>query len=195
MAKRSIRHVASRTEVIEGQTTRAELVVLVRLASEVPSDQVIVEVGSYRGRSSVALGLGSKRGNGVRVYAIDPHTTVVTADGGQYGPSDMAAMYRAIERFGLGEIIAVVACPSLVVCQGWQQPIGLLFLDGNHETDAVGSDFNGWWSHVAMGGILVFHDRTLPSVKRFLDGLEKRADLTQVGTERKLVWFKKRGAD
>jgi len=35
---------------------------------------VIVEIGSWKGVSTIWLGKGSKTGNSVKIYAIDPHT-------------------------------------------------------------------------------------------------------------------------
>ncbi|RLC39554.1 MAG: hypothetical protein DRH33_02540 [Candidatus Nealsonbacteria bacterium] len=35
---------------------------------------VIIEIGSWKGRSTIWLGRGSKAGNKVKVFAIDPHT-------------------------------------------------------------------------------------------------------------------------
>ena len=34
---------------------------------------VIVEIGSWKGKSTSWLGRGSKQGKGVKIYAIDPH--------------------------------------------------------------------------------------------------------------------------
>ena len=33
----------------------------------------IVEIGSWKGRSTICLGKGSKAGNKIKIYAIDPH--------------------------------------------------------------------------------------------------------------------------
>ena len=35
---------------------------------------VIVEIGSWKGKSTVSLGLGSRERNKIKIYAIDPHT-------------------------------------------------------------------------------------------------------------------------
>lgn len=58
---------------IEGQITRSEARVLADLTEEVPADSLIVEIGTYRGRSTIALAFGSLMHNKNRVYAVDPH--------------------------------------------------------------------------------------------------------------------------
>src|ERR1700722_20931863 len=59
---------------------------------------VIVEVGSYRGRSTVALALGSRAGHGAPVFAIEPHESFHGPLGGDFGPEDRGFFYRAMLR-------------------------------------------------------------------------------------------------
>jgi predicted O-methyltransferase YrrM len=47
----------------------------------------IVEIGSFRGKSSVALAEGALRST-VRVFCIDPHTEFTGVYGGKFGPKD-----------------------------------------------------------------------------------------------------------
>ena len=49
---------------------------LYELALKVPEGQAIIEIGSWCGRSTCALALGSKHGNNVPVYSIDPHECI-----------------------------------------------------------------------------------------------------------------------
>ena len=57
---------------IHGFLDPNEAQLLYRLASEVPAGGVIVEIGSYEGRSTICLGKGAKV-NGANVWAIDPY--------------------------------------------------------------------------------------------------------------------------
>lgn len=181
----------------EGQTTRSECGVLATLAARVPAGQVIVEIGSYRGRSTVALALGSVTGNGVRVYAIDPHEVFVGAKGGQFGPKDMAALYKNIVRFDLGEIVAVVCTGAYEAALGWWRGrnVGLWLHDGDHRYAAVYRDLTGWLQYIAENGRVVFHDSTYPGMARLLNelsGLECYKCVEILGVERELTWFRKR---
>jgi predicted O-methyltransferase YrrM len=43
------------------------------LARECTGRGVIVEIGSWKGKSTICLGLGSRAGSSVRIFAVDPH--------------------------------------------------------------------------------------------------------------------------
>lgn len=48
--------------------------------------------------------------------------------------------------------------PSCEVVQRWDQPVGFLYIDGDHKYQAVKKDFQDWVKHVMHGGIIVLHD-------------------------------------
>lgn len=52
---------------------------------------------------------------------------------------------------------------SLDVAKTWNKPIGVLFIDGNH--DKAGEDFEAWEKFVVPGGVILFHDMTVHSPK------------------------------
>ena len=59
---------------IGGWLTPKEGRLLYDLARRCTGRGVIVEIGSWKGKSTIWLANGSRRGAGVKVYAIDPHT-------------------------------------------------------------------------------------------------------------------------
>ena len=71
----------------DGMIHPDECLLLIRLASQV-REGVIVEIGSYRGRSTIALAMGSFRGQAVPVYAIEPHENFTGVFGRRFGPAD-----------------------------------------------------------------------------------------------------------
>lgn len=134
---------------------------LYRLAREL-TDGVIVEVGSYRGRSTVALALGA--GNDVPVYAIEPHEPFTGMLGGEFGPADRAAFYRAMLRTGMYQRVRLVNLPSRTAARGWELPVGLLWIDGDHRYEAVRADFDAWSRHLTETATVVFDDATDPEI-------------------------------
>ena len=58
---------------VPGWLTDEEGEALYELARACTGKGVIVEIGSWKGKSTVCLGLGSQAGAAVPVYAIDPH--------------------------------------------------------------------------------------------------------------------------
>ena len=66
----------------DGWLTADEAQGLAALAANTDSSDVIVEIGSYRGRSTIALALGSR---GASVFAVDPHEHLTGPLGGEFG--------------------------------------------------------------------------------------------------------------
>lgn len=176
---------------IDGQISRKEARVLIELARDVPPEAVIAEIGSYRGRSTIALALGSRLGNNNCVYAIDPHIKFEGVFGGKFGPQDQAALYRNLTKANVGDMVSVVSLPSLAVAKGWsKRKIGLLFIDGDHRYEAVLADFETWSRFVIKDGIIAFHDSNAPGVRRLIYDALKRREIQQVGEEETLSWFR-----
>ena len=176
---------------VEGQISRAEGRKLIELARNVPAGEVIVELGTFRGRSAIALALGSILGTANRVYAIDPHVAFQGVFGGQFGPSDQAELYGNLVKARVGHIVAVVSLSSQAAAHTWtQKNVGLLWIDGDHRYAAVSADYNAWSRFVARDGLVAFHDRSAPGVEQLVGELVSNGRLLQVGNLEALSWFR-----
>jgi predicted O-methyltransferase YrrM len=122
---------------------------LYELAKECTGKGVIVEIGSWKGKSTICLGLGSRAGEGVRIYAVDPHADYRH---GEFKDN--------IERAGIADLVTPVQGLSQAVAADFHEPIELLFVDGSHEEDDVREDFEKWVPKVVDRGIVAFHDTT-----------------------------------
>jgi MMP 1-O-methyltransferase len=122
---------------------------LYELARACTGQGVIVEIGSWKGKSTICLGLGSRAGNGVRIFAVDPHADYRH---GEFRDN--------IERAGIADLVEPVKGFSQQVADGFEQPVELLFVDGSHEEEDVREDFEKWVPKVVDGGIVAFHDTT-----------------------------------
>jgi Methyltransferase domain len=113
----------------------------------------LVEIGSYKGRSTCCLGFGC-RGTGKRVFAIDPF------NGGPDLPlRDSFAEFSAnINRCELSDYVTPKVGTSLEIAQGWNRPIHFLFIDGSHKYEDVVADFEAYLPYVVEGGIVGLHD-------------------------------------
>jgi hypothetical protein len=47
---------------------------------------------------------------------------------------------------------------SYNVAKVWSRPLDFLFIDGDHNFDAVMQDFDQWTPHLKTGGLLAVHD-------------------------------------
>jgi MMP 1-O-methyltransferase len=134
---------------VPGWLTDEEGEALYELARACSGKGVIVEIGSWKGKSTVCLGLGSRAGASVPVYAVDPHADYRFGD-----------FKDNVERAGIQELVRPVASLSQAAADGFDEPIELLFVDGSHEYDLVLEDFEKWVPKVVEGGWVAFHDTT-----------------------------------
>lgn len=135
---------------IPGWLTKHEGMLLEILAKEQSAlGGVIVEIGSYCGKSTIWLAQ-----SGERVYAVDPHKGNVS--GGKTKPT-LKAFKKNIAKAGADNVIAVVKM-SKAAARNWNQPIKLLFIDGLHDEKNARQDFTLWNRFVVEGGIVAMHD-------------------------------------
>ena len=162
--------VLAAVEETEGWLDAEGASLLYLLAKQIPGESDIVEVGSYRGRSAVALGLGARHGavegqrEAARVFAVEPHEQWTGVLGGEFGPADRAAFYGAMLRTGCFEEVRLVNLPSAQVAPDWRRPVGLLWIDGDHQYDAVAQDVLLWSQHLQPGAAVVFNHAANPQL-------------------------------
>ncbi|QEC69073.1 class I SAM-dependent methyltransferase [Panacibacter ginsenosidivorans] len=156
---------------VTGQISHAELFTLYRHALQLSKGAVVVEIGSYRGKSSIALGLAARQ-SGARVYCIDPHDDYVGVAGGVFGPVDLKDKIANIQQFDLGDIIFPVCLSSFEVGKIWSKPIDLLWIDGDHSYTGVSTDFYQFSVHVKKNGILIFHDSHMEGIKQLMSEID-----------------------
>lgn len=131
---------------------------------------VIVEVGSYHGRSAIALAAGSKAAGREKVYCVDPHTE---------GTREI--FLRNIAGAGVGEQCVPVAAVSEDAVRGFGHAVRLVFIDGDHRYESVKKDIAAWIPRVIDGGIIAFHDSNWPDVARAAAELLASGGFTREG--------------
>jgi len=150
---------------VEGQITAQELHKLFSIAKSAGKGGLILEIGSYRGKSTLALAMGAKH-SGARIYSIDPHEEFTGVAGGKYGPPDLARKIENIAKFELGEIIFPICMSSHDVGRVWNKQIDVLWIDGDHSFEGVKGDYDLFSPFVKKNGLLLFHDSEMEGVKK-----------------------------
>jgi predicted O-methyltransferase YrrM len=132
---------------------------LFKVARSLPAHATIVEIGSYKGRSTCCLGFGCLGGN-KHVYAID--TFKGNDELRQCKFIDQSGYFdefcRNIEKCELSGYVTPICGWSAEVGKSWNRPIHLLFIDGSHHYEDVLTDFASFFPHVVPGGIVAAHD-------------------------------------
>jgi predicted O-methyltransferase YrrM len=144
-------------EKIEGWLNISDAKTLFQYAAEV-NHGCIVEIGSYRGRSTVALCAGSKVGSKCPVFAVEPHDEFTGVKGTSYGPRDRGKFFRTMLATNMTKIVRVLNTTSGIVSGHWQQPVNLLFIDGDRRYDGVREDFASWYPYLIPGAVVIFKD-------------------------------------
>jgi glycosyltransferase involved in cell wall biosynthesis/predicted O-methyltransferase YrrM len=146
---------------IEGWLTDAQAERLFLAGRRVSQDGTIVEIGSYRGRSTITLANAAQ--DGVEVVAIDPHA------GNDRGPQeiegydreaqeDNLAFHANLARAGVADRVRHVRKPSQEAFDDVGGDVDLLYVDGAHRVEPATQDIGGWGARLRPGGTLLIHD-------------------------------------
>jgi hypothetical protein len=144
---------------VEGWLTEAQAQRLDRCARAVAYGGRIVEIGSFRGRSTIVLARAAPAS--AEVVAIDPHL------GSDRGPQEIAAQpelgeqdtqrFRAnLQRHGVLERVRHVRMLSSQA--PLEDAIDLLYVDGAHRFGPARGDVARWGARVRDGGTMLVHD-------------------------------------
>lgn len=174
---------------VKGLMTPEACEALRDLASEVPTDQYIVNIGVYKGQSVCWLAAGG----GSHVVGIDPWDLDGNEPGRFRYDQAEAEAKRQIHEAGFDDRVTLIRGFSTEVAKQWDWgPVGLVFIDGDHSQFAVLADALAWSEHLASGGILVFDDYDTPKnpgVRHAVDHLAWSLEWgpTQIRAERLAV--------
>ncbi|MEM4318734.1 MAG: class I SAM-dependent methyltransferase [Candidatus Pacearchaeota archaeon] len=155
---KEIEKVKRLTKKVEGWLSDNEGELLYNLAKNCKGKGVIVEIGSWKGKSTIWLAKGSQAGPKVPVYAIDPHTGSSEHKKAFRKVWTFEEFKRNIRRVKVDDIVVPIVKTSKEAAKDFDKPIELIFIDGAHEYEFVKKDFELWFPKVVDGGVMAFHD-------------------------------------
>ena len=155
---------------IEGMISTKEFDILKDLSEKCTGKGVIVEVGAWKGKSTIALASGKNM-----VYSIDDHNGIVDTINvfvkemwtdkigfAVISPKPYKTkneFMKNIKKYGVEHKIIPIFKDSLNAFP-IKKPIELAFIDGGHDSEHVLSDFKNIMNELIIGGIVAFHDTT-----------------------------------
>ena len=131
----------------------------------------VVEIGSYKGRSTIAIALALRDHGGGLVVSIDPHTpTGKESYVIEHGVADTFDDYLAnVRRAGVERYVRPERATSATARPAYDGvPIDILFVDGSHDEDDVLYDIDAWFPGLADRAIVAFNDPYAEGVNRAL---------------------------
>jgi len=157
-------------EPIQGWVSDQDGMVLYELARFHAPVSTVVELGSWKGRSTTWLGHAIKdRGEG-KVFAVDTWMGTQNSGPDEETCRQLLIGYKENQLYeeflqnmrngGVSDIVQSLQGDSTENIQKFphQMKIGLLFIDADHDYHAVKKDFETWSPKVATGGYVVFDD-------------------------------------
>lgn len=179
-----VRH--RRDRRIRTDLTPAERLLLARLACDVRrrGGAAFVELGSYLGASACFIAAGLHRaGGGGLLTCVDTWRNDAMSEGPRDTWGEFHANVRPWERF-----IRTVRATSAEAAAAFAGPVDFLFVDADHDYEAVRADIAAWFPRLSPGATVAFHDVFyFPGVRRAVD--EFVAPRARAGGgERNLYW-------
>jgi MMP 1-O-methyltransferase len=130
-------------------------------------DAVVVELGSWLGKSSILLAAGLRHKQNPRLFCVDPFGSDEnsTFQEQYYAPliskrrrSLEEGFRRNIRRCGFSGMVHAEKGYSFEVVRSWAEPIDILFIDASHGYEAVHRDVLEWAPFLKIGGTIALHD-------------------------------------
>jgi len=112
---------------------------------------LIVEIGSFMGRSTLTMALSSPTS---KIISIDPYLTVHSSSG---ETDPLSVRDRCIEAME-GQNWKLKQTKSETVGRTWTDLIDFLLIDGDHHIEALKQDIELFVPHVKKGCWVFFHD-------------------------------------
>ena len=145
------------TSGIDGWLSDGEGELLYELAKKVPSGQAILEIGSWKGKSTVWLAKGTEAGQRNKVHSVDPHSES-KAHISEGETNTYPAFVDNLTKAGVQDIVVPLVKTSAEAVKRWREGIGLLWIDGMHEYEDIKRDFLSWEPYLLPGARVAFHD-------------------------------------
>lgn len=143
---------------IPGWLSKNESSFLFDAARKVSQELSIVEIGSWKGKSTICLAKGAAAGSGAHVFAVDPHTGSKEHQKTNTNIDTFPEFLENIQNAQVAHLVTPIRNTSKEVARNFSEKIGLLFIDGAHDYHSVKQDFHLWFSRVADQGVIAFHD-------------------------------------
>lgn len=146
---------------IEGFLFGLEWLCLYYLARKCEGKGHIVEIGSYKGKSTSELARGLRDNHlmkNKKVYSVDHHQGSEEHKKKGKKINTFQIFKKNMERLGLINYVSPMVMSSKEASKQFKDKVELLFIDGSHDYKDVKSDFENWYPKLVKGGVMAFHD-------------------------------------
>lgn len=133
---------------------------------------VLVEVGSYLGRSGCFLGNAIKESKKkVTLLCVDTWPSTYVHPDGYKIEAPFETFLANVRQSFLTDIVIPIRCKSVVAAQFVRNNLRCVFIDADHSYEGCAADIKAWLPKVMPGGLLAGHDYndSFPGVVQAVD--------------------------
>ncbi|MFC1711856.1 class I SAM-dependent methyltransferase [Patescibacteria group bacterium] len=148
---------------IGGWLTKKEGEFLFNTAKSLSSKDKIIEIGSWKGRSTTCLGLGVKEGGKSKIFAIDPYTDFTEKFKVLTKEDTYQKFLSNIKKAKIDKFITSIKKTSSKAFKTFEKKYGfnnikLILVDGGHTFNLVKIDHKLWFPKLENNRLIAFHD-------------------------------------
>ncbi len=186
---------------IPGFLVEEEARLLGLIAACAPHGGSILEIGSFKGKSTVMLAKVAQHYGLGQVTAIDPHN-FNSAELEEHrtvpGASSYEEFLSNVAAAAVSKQVEVHRAFSREIAANWNRPIRFLWIDGDHSYPGAKSDFDGFIRHLIPEGIVAFHDALHAfsgPIRVFVEDVLRSNQFGAAGFVHSIAWSQFRPAD
>ncbi|MBT9146558.1 class I SAM-dependent methyltransferase [candidate division NPL-UPA2 bacterium Unc8] len=158
-----IKKIAEDSKDIDGNLTGREARFLALLAFFPTADGEILEIGSFKGKSTIVLAKGAQLSNKPCIISVDPLTSPSPTDPDLKNEGTCGQHFHAnLREAGVENMVEFHQKYSYELAKGWSRKIRLLWIDGDHRYKGTKLDFDLFSRHLSDRAIIAFHDVLAP---------------------------------
>ena len=144
---------------IEGFLTDREVRFLFLLGACPTAEGEVLEIGSFKGKSTIVLTKAVLYSGFNKIIAVDPLTSPSITDPDLKGVASAFNDFRKnLKKAGILNNVEFYQMFSHELEKGWNRKIRLLWIDGDHTCAGAKKDFEMFSKFLSDGAIVAFHD-------------------------------------
>ncbi len=144
---------------VEGYLAPNEMRFLALLAASPTTQGEVLEIGSFKGKSTVILAKAARLTANPGICAVDPLTAPSATDPDLRGAeSSLPDFQKNLADHNVAEQVRFHQTFSFELAKTWASPLRLLWIDGDHTYQGTKLDFDGFAPFLEDGAIVAIHD-------------------------------------
>ena len=119
----------------------------------------ILEIGSFKGKSTIILAKATEAAGHAKIYACDPLSLSCSTDPTDAVKEELPEIfYNNLQAYGVQARVEFFQMRSDKLAETWNKPLKILWIDGDHTYTGVLNDLTLFEKHLKPGAIVCFHD-------------------------------------